>query len=59
MPKSPLQKILLILILVILIPPLLLVVKGPRAYKMAKRFAYRLMHRYRPVPHPMHMWKDK
>ena len=54
MPKSPLQKILLILILVILIPPLL--VKGPRYYKMAKRLAYRLTLNYWHVAYPLAWW---
>jgi len=56
MPKSHLRKILLIVIIAILIPPLLVVMKGPRYYKMAKRLAYRLTLKYWPVAYPLAWW---
>lgn len=56
MPKSHLRKILIIVTLIIILPPLLVLVKGPRYYKKAKRLAYRLTFNYWPVAYPLAWW---
>lgn len=56
MPKSHLRKILIIAMLVIILPPLLVLAKGPRYYKMAKRLAYRLTLNYWHVAYPLAWW---
>jgi len=56
MPKSHLRKILILAVLAIILPPLLLLTRGQRYYKKAKRLAYRLTLNYWHVAYPLAWW---